>query len=178
MAEQGSLEKGQNGMVFRMERASRQQVDRKTGAVNILYFDSYPLDVSFYTGETQTRRKKAEELYINELLNPPAELDEKERNYFLANGYERLIWPTYNFVLPLLVLSILLTGDYNRRGQTKRIIFCVIISALVIVAGVVGKNMVRGGKELGIYIMFAPVIIASFYAILRLLNSKRLRWLR
>lgn len=178
MAEQGSLERGQNGMVFRMERASRQQVDRKTGAVNILYFDSYPLDVSFYTGETQSRRKKAEELYINELLNPDENLDEKERNYFLANGYERLLWPTYNFVLPLLVLSILLTGDFNRRGQTKRIIFCVVICALVIIGGVVGKNMVRGGKEIGAAVMFTPVIIASIYSLIRLFSTKRVRLMR
>jgi lipopolysaccharide export system permease protein len=178
MAEQASLERGQKGMVFRMQRASRQQVDRKTGAVNILYFDSYPLDVSFYTGEPQARRQKAEELYISQLLNPPADTDVKERNYLLANGYERLLWPTYNLVLPLLILGILLTGDFNRRGQSKRIIISVLLCAAIIVAGVVGKNLVRGGHQAGLYVMAAPLVLTSVYSLARLFASKRVRLIR
>ncbi len=176
MAEEGTLEKGQNGMVFKLEKASRQQINRKSGEVNILYFDSYPLDISYYTEANQIRGKKPDEMFINELLTPDPLLKEKDKYYMLASGYDRLLWPLYNFLMPLLVCAIMLTGDYNRRGQTKRIIACVVIAVALISTGIMAKNMVRAGNSFGIPLMFMPSAAIILFSAQRLLSSKRIRF--
>ena len=175
MAESGWLEKSDTGMSFIMKKGSSQQINRDTGEVNILYFDSYPLDISFYTKSDGERTRKADEMFVTELLNPPPDLQEKERNYYLASGYDRILWPVYNFALPLFVLSILLTGDLNRRGQSKRIIFCVVVSVALIIISVMAKNMVRSGKDFAIIFMYLPVTFTIIYSFIRLGRIKRVK---
>lgn len=178
MAERGTLEKGDKGMIFKLMEASRQQINRKTGEVNILYFDSYPLDISYYTDVSAARGRKADELFVNELLNPGPELDKKDRYYYLASGYDRLLWPLYSLVLPLLVTGIMLTGDFNRRGQTRRIIICVSVAALTIIAGITAKNAVRSGNDIAVPLMFAPALAVSAFSLFRLISNRRVRLIK
>ncbi|PIR31771.1 MAG: LPS export ABC transporter permease LptF [Alphaproteobacteria bacterium CG11_big_fil_rev_8_21_14_0_20_44_7] len=166
MAEKGLITDGPEGVRFVMNNASRQQIDRQSGEVNILYFDSYPMDISFYTDKNLTRLKKKDELFLHELLYPRSDISDKERKKLLAEAHERLSWPLYNFALPLLVLSFLLTGDFNRRGQARQIVAAITISILLVIINIGIKNIAAGGSQFGIIMMYAmplSVIITSLY---------------
>ena len=60
MAEQGRLEATTTGLKFYMKNASQHTIDKKTGEVSILYFDSYPADISFFTSADGKRVLKKE----------------------------------------------------------------------------------------------------------------------
>ncbi len=169
VAESATVERGPSGLRFKMFNASRQIVDRETGEVNLLYFDSYPFDMNFYTGTAEKDRvRKSDEMYVNELLEPAPGLDKKLRNKQIADGHNRLVWPLYNFALPLMVLAIMLSGDYNRRGQTKRIITAVIFAITLMALGFAFKNLAANGKVFTIILMYMPstlTILASLYVL-------------
>jgi lipopolysaccharide export system permease protein len=145
--------------------ATRQQIDRKSGEVNLLYFDSYPFDMAFYSNKEDTRARKSDELYINELLNPDPTLDKKTRNKQIADGHSRLTWPLNNLSMPFMVMAIMLSGDYNRRGQSKRIITCIIIAIALIVSGFALKNLAARGKDFFLVLMYVPSVLTALISL-------------
>lgn len=159
MAESARIERGNDGLQFVLTNATRQQIDRKNGEVNLLYFESYPFDIGFYNTKEGTRGRKSDELFISELLNPDPSLNKKTRNKQIADGHNRIIWPLNSFALPLMVMAFLLSGDYNRRGQSRRIISAIILSIVVIASGLALKNLAAGGKSFAIILMYLPPLV-------------------
>lgn len=169
MAESAKVERNANGLQFLLSNATRQQIDRKSGSVNMLYFESYPFDMGFYNVKEKARARKSEELFINELFNPDPTLDKKTRKRQIAEGHNRIIWPLYNFSLPLMAMAIILSGDYNRRGQSRRIITVVIAAVLIIAFAMIFKNIAAKGSASSIFLLYVPnflTITISFYALI------------
>lgn len=151
MAQEGRIESTETGLKFYMKNASRHTIDKKTGEVSILYFDSYPADISFYRNEDGKRILKKDERYLPELLYPESEIVGKELDKFNAEAHQRLTWPMFNISLPLLVVTILLAGDFNRRGQSRKILIAVIAGFSFILLAMALKNMVASGSRIAVY---------------------------
>ena len=121
MAEVGQILETVNGLRFVLFRGSRQSVDAKSGKPTILNFEQYSVEI-----ESQKflapRPRKANELLIDELFNPNADLSEKEAKQRLIEIHERFLLPLSVFPFALLVGLTFLYGDYNRRGRTQRIL--------------------------------------------------------
>ena len=169
MAESARVERGADGLQFLLTNATRQQIDRKTGEVNLLYFDSYPFDIGFYNVKDKQRGKKSDEMFINELLNPDPTLPKKTQRKQIADAHNRLTWPLNNLSLPLMVMAIMLSGDYNRRGQSRRIITAIIIAITIIVSGLAFKNLAANGSGFAITLMYVPsilTILISLYVLI------------
>ena len=172
MAKSGKVVRSGTSVRFLLENASSQQINRETGEVRTLYFDSYPFDISFYANDTTNRFRKKDERFLGELLFPKDELSEFDRAKFFAEGHERIIWPLYSLALPLLAIGIMLSGDFNRRGQQKRIITAIALSVVIIILGFATKNIVARGN-IGLFpIMYLPVLSAYCYGIYCLFNTK------
>ena len=178
MAKSGKIVKMGNSVRFLLENASSQQINRETGDVRILNFDSYPFDISIYAGGSGKRTMKKDERFLSELLNPQDELSERERKRFYAEGHERLIWPLYNLVLPLVAIGMMLSGDFNRRGQSKRILVAIGISIGIIVCGFATKSIVAGSSSKFVFIMYLPLLGGITFGLYSLLSSKRLQFRR
>jgi|GEM_PF-157061 len=144
------------------------------GQVNMLYFDEYEVDLAFYSKNKYGRSKKPREMYVGELLNPTDidKIDNKRLNKYKAEGHHRILWPFYGLVLVVISVGIMLSGEYNRRGQIGRIIFACAMCGVSILLALTFKSWVSGGKSFAIIAMYLnPLLWLSFGAYL--MYSKR-----
>ena len=165
MAARGELVQTPQGPRFLLYQGNRQEL--RDGQVSLLNFDAYTLDVSFYTETGTARVREAEERYLPELLNP-VDVEPRFRPQMLAEAHQRLTWPLYATGLTLLALSFLLTGDFNRRGQWKRLSVCVAFAIVVMVVTFALVNIIVKIPALVpvIYALSGGLCAFSFYALM------------
>lgn len=120
MAEEGQLLKTPTGPSFKLVNGSRQEINYDKGQLSFLSFEEYVLDIGLFSKEKIDRKRDEKERFINELLNPDPGLTPTERNEFIAEAHNRLVWPLQNLVLSIFVCTMLLSGQFNRRGNVSR----------------------------------------------------------
>lgn len=138
MAEQGKLLQTPQGPRFMLYNGSRQEVEN--GKLSFLNFDQYTLDISFYAAAEGARERQPEEMFLWELLYPKG-ATAAEAARLLAEGNNRLSWPLFPLALTMLSMAVLLTGQFNRRGQWRRICAVVGIASVALAASVGFLNM-------------------------------------
>ncbi|HLB07080.1 MAG TPA: LptF/LptG family permease, partial [Alphaproteobacteria bacterium] len=75
--------------------------------------------------------REAGERYVWELLRPSDQPDDlKNRDKFLAEAHQRLVLPFFAPALVAIALGALLSGEFNRRGQWRRLMVAVIAGVL------------------------------------------------
>ena len=136
MAESGRLVETPQGPRFLLENGNRQEMT--DGRLSLLNFESYILDISFYTNSMNTRKPDVQELFMPDLLGftdesglTPAEIIKRR-----AEAHQRIVWPAYSFSLTLLALAALFSGQFNRRGQWQRIAISVAIATFLLFSAV------------------------------------------
>jgi lipopolysaccharide export system permease protein len=129
MAEEARLVQTEAGPRFLLRSGLRQE--RRDGRVSWLNFDSYALDLRYYTDNQMERTRDVDELYLQELTTRAANPANGEARAELHN---RLAWPWLALALPLVALTILTGGQFNRRGMWQR----VTVTAGVTIALVLG----------------------------------------
>lgn len=117
IAERGRMEQTPTGPRFYLENGMRQEW--KKGSVSWLTFDNYAIDIAFFASEAK-RKPDPDERTITELFDHDG-LTEKQAAAMTAEVHHRLTWPALAFSLPLMALAILFSGEFNRRGQWRRI---------------------------------------------------------
>ncbi len=133
MAEEGKLIQSPQGPRFIMHNGNRQEI--QDGKLSFLNFDEYTLDISFYTAGENARPSQPEEMFLGDLLFPE-NMTGLEASRFMAEGHNRLSWPLFPMALAMLAVSILLGGEFNRRGQWQRIVVTVAVSGVALAASV------------------------------------------
>jgi lipopolysaccharide export system permease protein len=161
MAQEGILKQSPTGAHFELINGNRQEIDRTNGNLSMLYFDSYPLDLSVYTSTKNERSRAPEELYINELLFPK-DGDIKTNNKLIAEGHHRITWPFFAITLALVALAVLFSGQFNRRGQWKRLSSATLIVIILIVNDLALKTVVAKSPYLAILLYINTVFPAIF----------------
>jgi lipopolysaccharide export system permease protein len=132
MAERGAIVRGEAGPRVVMINGNRQQLEGESGRLSLLYFDSYTVDLTQLQSTSQTRWRNVQERFLPELLNPDPSLgDERYRAELAAEGHQRLVAPLYTLTFILVGLAALLTGEFNRRGQNRRVLIAVTCVAVL-----------------------------------------------
>ncbi len=159
MAEEGQLVQTPAGPRFYLVKGLRQEM--RNGRLSWLNFDSYTLDISFYTGTLNERERDPDEKFLGELFDQNA--DTKQSPQLKAEGHQRIAWPLYNVALSMLAVAMLLSGEYNRRGQWKRIILTGAMGAGAVLLAISLRNMIVKQPELtpSIYVLLAIVMLSS-----------------
>ncbi len=124
LAERGTLATTEDGPRVILLNGNRQQVDRAAGKLSLLYFDRYSVEIGQTATSREFRWREPGERYIDELLWPDTS-EANDRQYaprLIAEGHTRLSAPLYALSLVLVGLACLLTGDFNRRGLSKRLL--------------------------------------------------------
>lgn len=125
LAERGAFADTGGGSRIIMVNGDRQQYDRDTGKLSVLTFDRYVLDLDTMREAPEARAREAQDRYLGELLFPADGLDQGTRNAYLIEGNIRLTIPLTAFSFALLPLACLLPGEFNRRGQLKRVLVAI-----------------------------------------------------
>lgn len=155
MAERGAIIGMADGPRVLLVQGNRQEVERDTGRLSLLYFDRYTLDLSQFTKALDQRWREPQERFIGELFEPNLAdgNDAHYANNLRAEGHQRLASPLYAFVYALIAVAALLSGEFNRRGQSRRIMAAVAAVAFAQAA------------QLGLYNLAgkAPLVVALMY---------------
>lgn len=125
LAERGAFADTGGAARIIMVNGDRQQYDRDTGKLSVLTFDRYVLDLDTMRDAPEGRSREAQERFLPELLFPSTDLDAGTRAAYLVEGNERLTVPLTAFSFALIPLACLLPGEFNRRGQLKRVLVAV-----------------------------------------------------
>lgn len=163
MAESGNLVETQQGPRFLLENGNRQEMTN--GRLSLLNFESYTLDISFYTNSMNTRKPDMQELFIPELLGFADEstLTTSEIMKRRAEAHQRIVWPAYCISLTLIALASLFSGQFNRRGQWQRISLAVIIATFLLFSAV-GIRGAMSVKSFMIPIAYINLLLPTFVA--------------
>ncbi|MBI1274635.1 LPS export ABC transporter permease LptF [bacterium] len=174
MARQGYLVKTDQGPQFILQDGNRQEVNRDTGQLSLLHFDRYTLNLSMYTETSDMREREGQEMFVHELLNPPANTKDDLRLRYAAEAHQRLTWPFYNMVLVLMGAATILCGEFNRRGNIKKLIVAAVVGCGVIALAIVlQSNAVK--HSWGIPLMYINLIVCSLIG-LQALHKQALPW--
>lgn len=161
MAERGVLAQTPDGPRIILVDGNRQTVDRDTKRFSVLYFDRYSAELGkagATPDQTEAQRwLQPRERYLNQLLwpDPNSRMDMDNYNQLVTEGHMRLTSSLYGLTFALIALAALLPGDYNRRGQGKRIITAVVIMMLLESASVFWNGFVAR------HITLIPMIYAN-----------------
>ncbi|MBI1301662.1 MAG: LptF/LptG family permease [Alphaproteobacteria bacterium] len=155
---------GQQVIVF---DGSRQSFDPKSGILQRLAFDRYTIDLPENEAVRQ-RWAEPDERTIFELLHPDQsnKRDMENLKNFRIELHRRFTGPLLALTFPLIVLSILLIGPVDRRGQSRKIIVSVVAVMLIQGAFIASYNLAQN-HFIGLFMMYAlvfmPVFIGLFF---------------
>ena len=124
-----------------MVNGTRQRFDRATGKLSVLTFDRYTLDLNMLRDAPGVRFREAQERLLDELFWPAPQLDPMLRRSFMVEGHQRLVVPLSVFSFVMIPLACLLPGEFNRRGQLRRVLLAVGIAFLFQAVDLGVKNL-------------------------------------
>lgn len=160
MAERGALVHGDAGPRVVMVNGSRHSVERGTGRLSLLYFDSYTMTLGDDREDTGgTRSRDARERSLEELLGTTVEMEPRLKpvdiRRFRVQGHQRLILPLSHLTFTMIALAALLTGPFDRRGSGKRVMWAIgaMIGTEIAILG--ASNLASGS------LTFLPLIHAA-----------------
>ena len=159
MAERGRIVSGTNGPRVVMAIGNRQQVDAGDGRLSLLYFDRYSFDIGTLSNVDGPRWLEPRERFLHELFNPEPR-DAWKANKLYMEGHHRLAQPLLPVAFALVALALLLSGEFNRRGQTWRILSAIGVVIVVQSAQIGIKNLGEKLPELAVVMYLIPLIPA------------------
>lgn len=173
MAERGAIVAQESGPHVVLRNGSRQEIGARDGKLSLLYFDEYTFAFDKLIEASIGVERHPYERYLNELLHPSAGgLRRYGAGKLWMEAHDRLASPLLNLAFAFIGLAFLLTGDFNRRGQTRRVIGA-IAAVVVIEAAFVGAKS-AGIKEPAIWPLLygVPLLPGTLAAIYLLLDPR------
>jgi len=125
VAERGAFADAGGSSRIIMVNGNRQQYDRDAGKLNVLTFTRYVLDLDTLHDTNEEHLREPQERFLGELLSPPADLDPAAQYGYLIEFNQRLTVPLTVFSFAMIPLACLLPGEFNRRGQLRRVLIAI-----------------------------------------------------
>ena len=170
IADRGKMEQTPTGPRFYLEDGVRQQY--KNGSVSWLTFDNYAIDIAFFAQDV-TRKPDPDERTITELFDHTG-LTDKQAASMRAEAHYRITWPALTFSLPLMALTILFSGEFNRRGQWRRITAASVSMVAMVLCFFAFRSIVVKQPML-IPLMYLAVIVPASASLYVLATGRTMR---
>lgn len=146
VAEHGVVQQGAAGPRVVMFDGNRQEADRSAGRVNVLYFDQYTVDLAVLEPRSAAQQwVEPKERFLGDLLNPNPDdpQDVRMATELISMAHQRLSAPLTALAFAGLAMAALLSGEFNRRGQGRRMIAGIAAVVLLQVAELGLANAAR-----------------------------------
>ncbi len=122
----------------------RQELDRATNQITRLDFDDYTIDLKYLDQNMDERWLEPSDRTLTQLLRPSNDpRDKGYETYFFAEANARIASPLFMLDFTFIGLACLLVGEFDRRGQAKRIVKAVVIAIGVQMMSVGLSNLAR-----------------------------------
>ncbi len=176
MAERGAISQSEDGSRVIMFNGNRQEVDKETNRLSILYFDRYIFDFGATGNKGIVRYRNVRERTLYELFNLDKDktLSRKDFGKFTVEGHRRLVSPLSALVFALVGLACLISGGFGGGPQTRRVILAVGIVVGLQAATLGLENTVARNLEL-IPLMYVNAIFPILAGYLFMIRSPRRR---
>lgn len=130
MSERGALVAGDAGPRVVMFNGSRQDFNKITKSLSILYFDRYVFELEKPKASKQNRHQEAREYTFTELINlDPNSLSQSILGKYHVEIHRRLALPWAALGFVMISLCVLMTGSFSRRGEGRRVFIGIILAA-------------------------------------------------
>jgi lipopolysaccharide export system permease protein len=132
LAERGRLIETNGPPRVLLLNGSREEIDKKTGRLNVLTFAQNAIDLTDSTKDDGVHFRDATEMSIAELLHPDPRQLSNAHDYgkFVVEAHRRMTAPLTVFSFAMVAMVSVLTGAFRRHGGVLR--------PLVAVGAVVG----------------------------------------
>ena len=121
LAEHGHLEANGDVPKVILFDGSRQEIDRKTGRLNVLTFQQNTIDLASTSKGDDVRYRDSTEMSLQELFHPdPRTVQPRDRGKFLVEAHRRLTAPLTAFSFTMVALVAVLAGGFSRHGSIAR----------------------------------------------------------
>ncbi len=121
LAQSGHLESSGDVPRVVLYNGSREEIDRKTGRLNVLTFGRNTIDLTDSGKDDDIHYRDASEMSLGELLHPdPHAVMAHDRGKFLVEANRRLTAPLTAFSFAMVALLSVLGGAFSRHGALLR----------------------------------------------------------
>jgi lipopolysaccharide export system permease protein len=169
-AERGALVDTQDGPRILMVNGTRQQLDRATGKLTVLSFDSYTVDLAGGHDASSMRYREPEEYYFHELI-----LDDTGNPRLALEIHMRLAAPLAALVFAVIPLVCLLPSEFDRRGQGRRILTAILL-ALLFEASDFGVRTLVGRDMMAWPLLYADALLPIAIGMWAIMREGRWPW--
>lgn len=169
MAEEGKLVQTKTGPRFYLKNGQRQELQMPQKRLTWLSFADYALDIGFYANAAK-RTRGADERTIVSLFDY-GDARNEEIPALRAEAHQRITWPLYTMALPLFALAALLSSEFNRRGQWKRIVFAGAMSVIIVLIAFSLRNLAV--KNIGAIVFMYVLSLGTIVGAIAVLKTNR-----
>jgi lipopolysaccharide export system permease protein len=164
LARSGQLEVTPQGPVVIMEDGSREQVDSRTGRLDVLTFHRNVINLAETSKTTAADITDSASEPISELLDPTIPLTDSERAKWLVEAQRRLSAPLTVLTFTVIGLLAVLGGTFRRHGGLLRPLGAVAVVTLLVATGLGVNNF--AARSLGLLpliwvVTLSPAIVAG-----------------
>jgi lipopolysaccharide export system permease protein len=159
VAERGAFVATDGGSRVFLVNGNRQQLDNTTGKLSVLTFEKYTLDLDELRDAPGARTREPQERYFGELFFPTdTDMTPAFHDSLMLEGHQRLITPLSAVAFVSIAIGTMLYGEFNRRGQLRRILLAVGLAVAFEVADLGLRNLATK-LPAGTVLMYLNVLI-------------------
>ncbi len=142
LAEHGHLEPNGDVPKVVLYNGSREEIDRKTGRLDVLTFHRNTIDLADGNKDDDIRYRDSNEMSLPELFHPdPREVQPRDRGKFAVEGHRRLSAPLTAFSFAMVALLAVLSGGFSRHGSTLRPLVAILSVVGLLALGLVVQSV-------------------------------------
>ena len=125
-----------------LENGSREEIDAKTGRLDVLTFAEDTIDLASSAHGEEARARDDSELSLHELLHPSADVVARgDTGKFLVEAHRRLTQPLTALSFALVALVSVLTGSFRRAGNLWRPLSAVLSMVGLLALGLTAQSL-------------------------------------
>jgi lipopolysaccharide export system permease protein len=160
LAESGRLMSDGDTPRVLLENGSRQEIDAKTGRLDVLTFAEDTVDLtSNGHGEDAQRARDDAEMSLPELLYPsPDVIARGDAGKFLVEAHRRLTQPLTTIGFTLVALVSVLTGGFRRAGNMWRPVASVLLMVGLLAVGLTAQSVAARHPAL-VWLIWAQALL-------------------
>jgi lipopolysaccharide export system permease protein len=164
LAENGRLLPNGNTPRVLLQSGSREEIDRKTGRLDVLTFAEDVIDLSSGGKGGNQQQPDVNELGLAELLHPdPATTRPEDIGKYLVEAHHRLTQPITALGFSLVALVSVLTGGFRRYGNVARPAAAVGVMVGLLASGLAVSSLATRNTAL-IPLVWAQVLLPGMVA--------------
>jgi lipopolysaccharide export system permease protein len=141
LAERGHLSATSNTPKVLLDNGSREDIDPKTGRLDVLTFAQDTVDLATSTHGDDQRMRDVNEMTMHELLHPDATVPVRDYGKLAVEAHHRLTQPLTAISFSLVALAAVLTGGFQRHGNVWRPAAAIGLLVALLAAGLVASSL-------------------------------------